>query len=103
MTSPVFTFIVGAGHKSFRVHTAIIAHYSLPLSVLVSGPMIEAREGLATLDDVDEGTFARFCQYAYAGDYDTPKAEVDAVSLAPSFPRTLSVFMYWRLVSSATC
>lgn len=31
--------------------------------------MIEAKEGCALLEDVDEDTFVRFSQYAYMGDY----------------------------------
>lgn len=33
------------------------------------GSMQEAKEGHATISDVDEDTFARFCEYVYTGDY----------------------------------
>ena len=51
------------------VHSALIAHHSKPLGVLVNGNMSEAKEGCAFLEDVDERTFVRFSQYAYTGDY----------------------------------
>lgn len=30
------------------------------------------------LDDVDSGTFVRFCQFAYSGDYEPPALVQDA-------------------------
>ncbi len=57
------------------VHVAALAHHSPVLRQLVSGPMAEAREGCATLDDIDEAAFVRFCQYAYMGQYEVPGAE----------------------------
>ena len=51
------------------VHSALIAHHSKPLGVLVNGNMSEAKGGCTLLEDVDEGTFVRFSQYAYTGDY----------------------------------
>ncbi len=62
-------FIVGHEKKLLMVHSALIAHHSKPLDVLVNGDMSEAKEGCALLDDVDEHTFVRFSQYAYTGDY----------------------------------
>ncbi len=53
----------------FTVHSTLIAHHSKPLGVLINGNMSEAKEGCAPLKDVDEGTFVRFSQYAYTGDY----------------------------------
>ena len=37
--------------------------------------MLEANQGYAVLEDIEEGTFVRFCQYAYTGDYSTPGPE----------------------------
>ena len=38
--------------------------------------MSEAKEGCALLEDVDEGTFVRFSQYAYTGDYITADPDI---------------------------
>ncbi len=38
--------------------------------------MSEAKEGCALLEDVDEGTFVRFSQYAYTGDYITADSDI---------------------------
>ena len=35
----------------------------------MNGSMREAIGGVATLEEVDEQTFVRFCEYAYMGDY----------------------------------
>lgn len=35
--------------------------------------MGEASEGKATIKDIEEDTFMRFCQFAYTGDYTTPE------------------------------
>jgi hypothetical protein len=64
-TTP-FKFIVGEGGNEFFIHKGIVSRISKPLSVLVSGPMKEAREGSAVLDDVDDETFARFAYFAFA-------------------------------------
>lgn len=37
--------------------------------------MLEANQGYAVLEDIEEGTFVRFSQYAYTGDYSTPGPE----------------------------
>ncbi len=36
----------------------------------------QQNEGMATIDDVDEETFARFGEYAYKGIYHVPKPEI---------------------------
>lgn len=38
--------------------------------------MLEAKEGCAFLEDVDEQTFVRFSEYAYVGDYTTAEPEI---------------------------
>ena len=52
----------------------------------MNGHMAEAQEGLATLQDVDEGTFIRFIQWAHKGFYTA--AEKTIVEIAS--PRTSS-------------
>ena len=69
LASLPFRFLVGSDRKLFMIHSALIAHHSKPLGVLVNGNMSEAKEGCAMLEDVDERTFLRFSQYAYTGDY----------------------------------
>ena len=60
---------MGREKKELTIHSALAAHHSRPLDVLMNGPMIEASERRCTLEDVDKDTFVRFCQYAYTGDY----------------------------------
>lgn len=74
MQSKLFTFIVGAEEQSFPVHSAVIGKISRPLTALMDGPMAEAQANVATLDDVRAEDFARFCQFAYTGDYTAPQA-----------------------------
>ena len=69
--SKPFRFVVDG--KPFYVHKDVIARVSKPLDRLVNGSMREAQCGEAVLENVDGATFARFCQWAYAGYY--PAAE----------------------------
>lgn len=39
---------------------------------------MEAKQNFAALNDVEEETFARFCQYLYTGNYDDDDAADDA-------------------------
>ncbi|KAG4427802.1 hypothetical protein IFR05_016715 [Cadophora sp. M221] len=52
---------------------------------MMNGSMREAIDGVATLEDVDEQTFMRFCEYAYFGDY-TP-AQQKLVLASADFDR----------------
>ncbi|CZR51297.1 uncharacterized protein PAC_01172 [Phialocephala subalpina] len=70
--SKQFVFVVGENQAAFTVHAAIIAKQSKALDVLINGSMGEASDGKAIFEDVEEDTFIRFCQFAYAGDYTTP-------------------------------
>jgi hypothetical protein len=69
MSSRPFQFIIGCSRKSFTLHSALVAHHSAPLRVLMEGDMNEAKQGHAELDDVDEETFIWFCEYVYSGNY----------------------------------
>ena len=68
-TSTPFRFLVGPDTTIFTVHSTLIAHHSKPLGVLVNGNLSEAKGECALLQDVDEGTFVRFSQYAYTEEY----------------------------------
>jgi hypothetical protein len=70
--SSIFTFLIGENKTPIAVHAEAIAKHSKALNALINGGMEEAKAGRASLPDVSEDTFLRFCQYAYAGDYSTP-------------------------------
>jgi hypothetical protein len=95
ISSPAFKFLVGADKRLFTVHAGLVAHLSKPLAVLINGPMSEAQEGCAWLEDVDEHTFVRFSQYAYTGDYRPadPDILLDSNSIAATYS-TLGNFMH---------
>ena len=73
MASPPFKFIVGEEKRVFYVHGALASHHSKPLGCLINGPMLEASEKCAILDDVDPNIFDLVSQWFYTGDYPTPK------------------------------
>ena len=55
----------------------------------MNGSMKEAQEGFATLEDVDEGTFVRFIEWAHKGYY--AAANFSTAIDSPSPPRSQSV------------
>jgi hypothetical protein len=57
------------------VHEASIAAQSPALKALVQGPMSESQAGEVKWEDIDQGTFARFIEFAYTGDYSVPLDE----------------------------
>lgn len=63
--SKPFLFIIGDRKSEYHLQAGIIAKQSKALNVLVHGTMTEAVEGKATLMDITEDTFERFCQFAY--------------------------------------
>ena len=91
LASAPFKFLVGHNKTLFTMHTALITHHSKPFGKPVSGPMLEAKEGCARLEDVDEHAIVRFGQYAYAGDY-APLAL--SVCLVPSLSRPAMRFSF---------
>jgi len=68
----MFKFLLGEQQQPMTIHTALVAEQSPALRALVSGFMEEAQTGTAIWKEVDEGTFARFAQFAYTGDYRLP-------------------------------
>ncbi|KAH6722047.1 hypothetical protein BKA61DRAFT_166843 [Leptodontidium sp. MPI-SDFR-AT-0119] len=97
LTSRNFQFLVGLNDQDrtpFTIHTTVVETLSGPLATLMNGSMCEALNGVATLEEVDEQTFVRFCEYAYRGDY-TP-AQQQIVLPSSKFDRgglLLSVIM----------
>ncbi|KAK8106707.1 BTB/POZ fold protein [Apiospora kogelbergensis] len=69
VSSKTFRFLVGPQRREFTVHEAAFTSVSESLKALIEGNMQEAQEQLAVFDFVDEDTFARFCEFAYTGDY----------------------------------
>ncbi|KAL2036743.1 hypothetical protein N7G274_010538 [Stereocaulon virgatum] len=80
--STPFKFIIDG--KPLYIHAALVSRNSKPLGRLINGPMAEAQQGFAVIDDVDEGTFVRFIQWAYNGYYDAAKHENDPMLRSPS-------------------
>ncbi|KAE8152844.1 hypothetical protein BDV25DRAFT_137517 [Aspergillus avenaceus] len=72
LSSPTFTFTVGANKKEFIVHSSALAGLSQSLNTLMNGQMTEARTGHVDWPDVDEDTFARLCEFAYCRNYTPP-------------------------------
>ena len=71
------------------MHAALIAECSKPLDRMINGHLSEAKQGSATLEDVDEGTFIRFIRWAYNKDYPAPEHTlVDSDSESRSAPKT---------------
>jgi len=60
----------------FSVHEEAIAQLSQPLRSLLTGGMSEAQTGCVIWKHVGKGTFERFVQFAYTGDYSIPTPTV---------------------------
>ena len=61
---------------------------------MINGHLSEAKQGFATLEDVDEGTFIRFIRWAYNKDYPAPEhtlvdsgSEISAQRSTPETPK----------------
>jgi hypothetical protein len=64
-----FQFNVGPEAKAFVLHTKLVSQHSPVFHALMCGNMREAEEKQTSLTGVDEGTFARFAEFIYGGDY----------------------------------
>ncbi|PHH81426.1 hypothetical protein CDD82_816 [Ophiocordyceps australis] len=71
--SKPFKFIVGSSRTEYTIHSALVAHQSSALGVLVNGNFQESTDFSVHWEDIDEIVFVSFWQFAYTGDYDTPK------------------------------
>jgi hypothetical protein len=77
LSSELFTFVVGKNKKPIVVHSGAVTRHSEVLNALINGGMAEAQTQSATLEDIEEEDFVRFCQFAYTGDYSTPPFKVE--------------------------
>ena len=64
------------------VHEAVLAEQTHALAALMRGEMAESVAGESRRMDLDKGTFVRFAQFAYTGDYSILKG-----STAQAIPR----------------
>jgi hypothetical protein len=58
------------------VYEAVLAEQSPALAALMRGEMAESVAGESRWMDVDKGTFVRFAQFAYTGEYSIPKGSI---------------------------
>ena len=65
--SAPFKFIVNG--EPLYIHADLVSLHSKPLDRMIHCPMAEAQKGFANLEDVDEGTFVRFIEWAHKGYY----------------------------------
>ncbi|KAJ5196671.1 hypothetical protein N7449_007150 [Penicillium cf. viridicatum] len=72
LSSPLFTFTVGANKKEVTVHSSALAGLSPSLNALINGEMIEAKTRHVDWSEVDVDTFARLCEFAYLRNYTPP-------------------------------
>ncbi|KAI1658340.1 hypothetical protein F4813DRAFT_46488 [Daldinia decipiens] len=109
--SKPFRFLVGPDEKEFFMHSELVARMSKPLWTLVNGEWKEGNERYTEWPDIDEGTFVRFCEFAYTGNYkaaepfeDTPtplneKESGEATSPTPRLvPNRKQIFKKAELV-----
>ena len=82
-----FKFIVDG--EPLYIHADLVSLHSKPLDRMMNGSMTEAQEGFATLEDVDEGTFVRFIEWAHKGYYTA--ANFSTAINSPPAPRSQSV------------
>ena len=73
--STPFKFVVEG--NAYYIHADLVSQHSRPLDRMINGSMAEAQKGFAVLEDVDEGTFARFIEWAYKGYYTAAEFHLD--------------------------
>jgi hypothetical protein len=59
------------------VHSAVVAATSEHFNALINGGMDEAQRKCARFENVKIDDFARFCEFAYRGDYKVPTWDMD--------------------------
>ncbi|KAF3803983.1 Secondary metabolism regulator LAE1 [Colletotrichum gloeosporioides] len=75
LKSRIITFVIGPEKEQFIAHESSIAGLSEPLRVLVTGNMKEAIEAKVTWEDVEPAVFVSLMEFAYNGNFSTPKSE----------------------------
>ncbi|KAF2741392.1 hypothetical protein EJ04DRAFT_3131 [Polyplosphaeria fusca] len=80
LQSERLTFYIGQERKSVSAHAAAIASLSRPLYVLIYGSMSEAQTKCVDIPYIEFDDFARFCEFAYKGDYMSPSWSYDEES-----------------------
>ncbi|OTA93589.1 hypothetical protein M434DRAFT_395521 [Hypoxylon sp. CO27-5] len=71
------------------MHAELVARLSKPLSALVNGEWKESKRGLAEWPEIDEGTFVRFCEFAYTGDYKAARPTIEPPPTPPELENEL--------------
>ncbi|KAF4925181.1 hypothetical protein CGCVW01_v003699 [Colletotrichum viniferum] len=66
---------IGPEKEQFTAHESSIASLSEPLRVLVTGGMKEAIEAKVIWEDVEPAVFVSLVEFAYTGNFSTPKSE----------------------------
>ena len=74
--SAPFKFIING--NPLYIHAELVARNSKPLDRMINGHMSEAQNGFAVIQDVDEGTFVRFIEWAYNGYYEAGELKIDS-------------------------
>ena len=97
ISSHPFRFLIGPDKKTFYVHTELVVQHSSALGALVSGQMAEAKEGCATLEDVDEDTLVRFAEYMYTNDYSVPDPVIVQTASSSTFENDQDGIDNWPL------
>ncbi|KAK7937627.1 uncharacterized protein PG986_014495 [Apiospora aurea] len=86
VSSETFQILVGPQEREFTVHQSAFTRVSERFNTLFHGDFKEARERLARLEDVDEHTFARFCEFVYTGNYAISSTRTPS-QLGPKTPK----------------
>ena len=83
-TSAPFKFIIDG--NPLYIHAELVSRHSKPLDRMINGHMTEAQSGFAVIEDVDEGTFVRFIQWAYNGYYEAGEFKIDSPTADSTSP-----------------
>lgn len=75
-TSAPFKFVFDG--NPLYIHAELVSRHSKPLDRMINGYMTEAQSGCAVIEDIDEGTFVRFIQWAYNGYYEAGEFKIDS-------------------------
>lgn len=71
-----FSFIADADEVLIMVYVAVVADKCPALDSLMRGEMSESLAGEAKWKDMGQGTFLRFIEFAYTGDYSIPQSSI---------------------------